>query len=40
MEQQMSSLLRKPIKAHQGTIVDGKIVAEAEFMTTITDKDF
>ena len=30
MEQQMSSLLRKPIKAHQGTIVEGKIVYEGE----------
>ena len=36
MEQQMGGLLRKPIKAHKGTIVDGQIVYEKDDVESTT----
>ena len=35
-DEQMSSLLRKPIKAHKGTIVDGQIVYEKDDLESTT----
>jgi len=41
MKRQMGGLLRKPIKAHKGTIVDGQIVYEKDDVesTTSTPKE-
>ena len=36
MEQQMSGLVRRPIKAHKGTIVDGQIVYEKDDVESTT----